>query len=231
MLSIEGLVVRRGSAEVLRGVDLPLEPGRVHGLVGRNGAGKTTLLDALYGFVPAAAGAVRFGARPALPTDIGYLTAENVFYPRITGREYLALFAAARTFDVQGWGALFELPLDRPVDAYSTGMKKKLALLGILSLGRPVLALDEPFNGLDLETNRLLARLLAMLAEEGRTVLLTSHVLESLTSTCHRIHLLDAGRIAARYAAADFPRLEADLARGDAARLDQLRGLLGRKSA
>jgi ABC-2 type transport system ATP-binding protein len=227
MLSIERLVVRRGAVEVLRGADLALEPGRVHGLVGRNGAGKTTLLDALYGFLAPAAGTVSFDGRPALPTDIGYLTTENFFYPRITGREYLGLFAARHAFDVEGWGTLFELPLDRFVDAYSTGMKKKLALLGVLSLGRPVLALDEPFNGLDLETNRLLARLLRMLAAEGRTVLLTSHVLESLTSTCHRIHLLDAGRIAGSFGADEFGRLEDELVRGDAARVGRLRELLG----
>ncbi len=227
MLSIERLVVRRGAAEVLRGVELALEAGRVHGLVGRNGAGKTTLLDALYGFLAPAAGAVTFQGRPALPTDIGYLTTENFFYPRITGREYLRLFAARHAFDVEGWSALFELPLDRFVDAYSTGMKKKLALLGVLSLGRPVLALDEPFNGLDLETNRLLARLLRMLATEGRTVLLTSHVLESLTSTCDRIHLLDAGVVSASFGADEFGRLEDELVRGDAGRVGRMRELLG----
>jgi ABC-2 type transport system ATP-binding protein len=230
MLSIERLVVRRGAAEVLRGVELTLKPGRVHGLVGRNGAGKTTLLDTLYGFLAPASGSVAFEGRAALPTDIGYLTTENFFYPRITGREYLRLFAARHPFDVEGWSALFELPLDRVVDAYSTGMKKKLALLGVLSLGRPVLALDEPFNGLDLETNRLVARLLRMLAAEGRTVLLTSHVLEALTSTCHRIHLLDAGVVAGSYGADEFGRLEDDLARSDAGRLERLRGLLGKSA-
>lgn len=227
MLSIEGLVVRRGAVEVLRGVELSLEAGRVHGLVGRNGAGKTTLLEAVYGFVAPHSGRVHFDGRPALPTDIGYLPAENFFYPRITGREYLALFAAQREFDVAGWGALFELPLDRFVDAYSTGMKKKVALLGALSLGRPVLALDEPFNGLDLETNRLLYGIIRMLADEGRTVLLTSHVLEALTATCHRIHLLDGGSITGSFAEDEFPALEAELARGDSARMGRLRELMG----
>lgn len=226
MLSIDGLRVRRGAVEVLRGVELALEPGRVHGLVGRNGAGKTTLLETIYGFVAPSSGRVSFDGRAALPTDIGYLPTENFFYPRITGREYLALFAARRDFDVAGWGALFELPLDRFVDTYSTGMRKKVALLGVLSLGRPVLALDEPFNGLDLETNRLLYGIIRAVAEEGRTVLLTSHVLEALTATCHRIHLLDSGTIAGSYSAAEFAALEAELARGDSARMGRLRELM-----
>lgn len=215
MLSIEGLVAGYGPKTVLDGVNLRLDEGVVHGLVGRNGEGKTTLLDALYGFVPPRAGTVRFRGRPALPTDIGYLPTRNFFYPRITGREYLAVFRSRNpTSDVEGWSRVFELPLDGYVETYSTGMQKKLALLGVLGLDRPVLVLDEPFNGLDLESNQLLGRLIRTLAESGRTVLLTSHILESLTRTCTRIHLLAGGRIAGSFAEGEFGALEERLLTG-----------------
>lgn len=208
MLSIEGVVAGYGERVVLDGVDLRLAPGTVHGLVGRNAEGKTTLLEAVYGFVPVRAGTVRFDGRPALPSDVGYLPTRNFFYPRITGREYLRVFQSRRpAFDAEGWSRVFELPLDGYVETYSTGMQKKLALVGVLSLGRPVLMLDEPFNGLDLESNHVLGQLIRTLAAGGRTVLLTSHILESLTSTCGMIHLLSGGRIAGSFAEAEFDGL------------------------
>lgn len=212
MLAVENLDVRYAATPVLRELNLALAPGLVHGLVGRNGAGKTTLLDAIYGFVRPHSGTIRFHGRPVLPDDVGYLPAELTFYRRITGREYLRIFHARnRTFDVAAWCGIFDLPLDRFVDEYSTGMKKKLALLGVLRLDRPVLVLDEPNNGLDLESNQLLGQLLRVWAERGRTVLVTSHVLESLTRTCDAIHLLGNGAIEGSYDAARFDRLEAQL--------------------
>ena len=210
MLSIDSLEVRYGAAVVLRGLSLELEPGQVHGLMGRNGEGKTTLLDAVFGIVRPTAGSIDLGGAPIRSVDVGYLQTHNFFYPRITGREYLRIFQATHPgFDVDGWNRILELPLERLVERYSAGMQKKLALLGILSLDRPVLLLDEPFNGLDLESNHLLGRLLRMLAERGKTVLLTSHILESLTRSCDRIHLLASGVVAGTYHPGEFDRLDA----------------------
>jgi len=209
MISIEGVTVRYGSTPVLAGVELAAAEGRVHGLVGRNGAGKTTLLDTLYGFVRPASGTIRFRGEPLRRRHVGYLPAESHFYPGITGREYLGVFrSGGRGFDVEAWSRVFELPLDRLVETYSLGMRKKLALLGVLALARPVLILDEPFNGLDLETNQLLLRLLRELADAGSTILVTSHVLGSLTGGCGEIHLLSAGRITRSFLPPDFGSIE-----------------------
>jgi len=147
---------------------------------------------------------------------------------RVTGREYLGIFRArAPDFDVDEWSAVFELPLDRYVDGYSTGMKKKLALLGTLSLERRVLLLDEPANSLDLESNLLLARLLHALAESGRTVLVTSHVLESLGAACDWIHVLDERRVALTVPRSRFHEVEQYLlTRRSEAKLERMHTLL-----
>lgn len=215
MLSIDSLEVRYGDAPVLRGLSLELEPARVHGLIGRNGEGKTTLLDAIFGLVHPSAGSIRYRREPLRSCEVGFLQTRNFFYPKITGREYLRIFQSRRpTFDVEAWSEVLDVPLDRLVERCSAGMQKKLAFLGILSLDRPVLLLDEPFNGLDLESNHVLGRLLRMLAERGKTILLTSHVLESLTSTCDQIHLLAGGAVAGTFRPAEFDRLDALLRAG-----------------
>lgn len=234
MISIEKLTVRYGSAQVLNGVDLVVEGGQVHGLAGRNGAGKTTLLDALYGFVRPSGGVIRIRGEPLRARElVGYLPAQSFFYPKITGREYLGVFRASHPgFDIAEWNRVFDLPLDHLVETYSLGMRKKLALLGVLSLGRPVLILDEPFNGLDLETNQILTRLFRELADAGHTVLLTSHILASLTTGCDAVHLLSEGRIERTFRAGEFDRIEAHLLDGEiGGKLDLVRRLVDRDRA
>jgi ABC-2 type transport system ATP-binding protein len=228
MLSIDRLTVGYGSHAVVSGLDLELAPGQVHGLVGRNGAGKTTLLETIYGFIRARAGTIRLDGKRPSAREIAYLPTENYFYSKITGREYLQFFQLrAPGFDPDAWGAIFELPLDRYVDGYSAGMKKKLALLGTLSLGRSVVLLDEPMNGLDLESNLILNRLLRNLSDAGRTVLVTSHVLESLTRACDRIHVLEGGRISHTVPQSRFAELEGHLLTKESeAKLEHVRSLM-----
>jgi ABC-2 type transport system ATP-binding protein len=106
-------------------------------------------------------------------------------------------------------------------------MKKKLALLGTLSLGRPVVLLDEPMNGLDLESNLILNRLLRNLSDAGRTVLVTSHVLESLTRACDRIHVLEGGQISHSVPQSRFAELEGHLLTKESeAKLEHVRSLM-----
>ena len=230
MISVEGLTVAYGRHVVLSGLDLALDEGRVHGLIGRNGAGKTTLLDTLYGFVRADAGRVLFRGAPLRRGDVGYLPASNHFYPKITGREYLRVFRSARPdFDIEGWNELFGLPLDALVETYSLGMRRKLALLGVLSLGRPFLVLDEPYNGLDLETNHIMGRLLRELAAGGGTVLVTSHVLGTLKDDCDAVHLLAGGRILRSFLPEAYGEIEEHLLDEETTRkLDRVRALLTR---
>ena len=150
MLQITDLTRSYGEKEVLSIPSFGFVTGEVHGIVGLNGSGKTTFLNALYGFGRSKNARVIYENMPMDHTNTAFLEAENYFYPGITGHEYLALFQGKdTTTTIDGVNELLEVPLDELISTYSTGMRKKLALLGILKLDRPVLLLDEPMNGLD----------------------------------------------------------------------------------
>lgn len=210
MLIIENLKAGYGSEkEILKGINLSMETGKIHGFAGLNGAGKTTLLNALYSFVQPTTGTILYQDAPLQRKEIGYLEAESYFYPYISGSEYLELFPAGTAdFKLEDWSQLFQLPLHDITESYSTGMKKKLALLAVLKMNKPILIMDEPFNGLDLEGAHLLSRLLLSLREKGRTILITSHIYETLTSVCDSIHYLQNGVITASYAKDQFETLQ-----------------------
>ncbi|GAB3825170.1 ATP-binding cassette domain-containing protein [Hymenobacter jeollabukensis] len=214
MINIRDLHYRYGRHEVLRGVSLTLRPGSIHGLVGANGAGKTTLLSCLYGLLADYQGEVREASGQAIRECAGLLPYEPFFYPRLTGREYVTFCLQARRQPVRGldaWNELLELPLDQYAETYSAGMKKKLALLPLLVQPFRYLILDEPFNGLDLGANLLLMEMLRRLRRQGTGLLLTSHLLGSLTELCDEITVLADGRVLRHYAQTEFGALSADL--------------------
>jgi ABC-2 type transport system ATP-binding protein len=192
MIDIQNLRVGYGDKIVLNDLTVQFKKGLVHGLVGLNGSGKTTFLNTLFGFKKPNSGTMLFDGRPIKRTDIGYLETENFFYSNITGLEFLDLFTNDLS-DLPTWNGLLLLPLDELVEYYSTGMKKKLAILAILKLNRNILILDEPFNGLDLETTELVKKIIHKLREQGKTIILTSHVFELLMGVCDEIHLLEQG--------------------------------------
>jgi ABC-2 type transport system ATP-binding protein len=196
MVQINDIHVSYGQHHVLEGLNLTIPDSGIHGLVGLNGSGKTTLLNTLYGIKSMHKGSISFSVTGKSPQLIGYLETQNYFYPRITAMEYLKLISNRNpAFAISKWNELFELPLDQLIDEYSTGMKKKLAMFGVLSLDRPFLILDEPFNGIDLETVYKLKSLYLKLKEQGKTILITSHILESLIPICDQISYLNRGII------------------------------------
>jgi ABC-2 type transport system ATP-binding protein len=215
MISIVQLRVQYGAQVILHDVTLDLVPG-IHGIVGLNGSGKTTLLNTLAGFLRPTGGTVKAGEKALTGREVGLLETNPFFYPRITGREYLELFRLSNpAFDTEGWNRLFALPLDRLIDHYSTGMRKKLAFLGVVCLNRPVVILDEPYNGVDLESYRTMKQVIATLNDGRRVILITSHVLESLTSLCDHIHHLHNGRIGLTAPREAFSDLESRLFRNE----------------
>ena len=208
MLKIENLEAAYGEKKVLDGFELQCETGSINGIIGRNGAGKTTFFKCLYGMMKATAGQIRFQGEPLGPTSIAYLETHNYFYPFLKGEEYLKLATHRNSsFDIQAWNKFFNLPLGELVENYSTGMKKKLALLGTIGQQRPILLLDEPFNGVDFETVETIYIILNHLREKGKTILLTSHVLPTLTEVCNQISWLKEGRIETSFVQAEFPDL------------------------
>lgn len=190
---------------VLNQLSLKLEAGKVHGLIGLNGEGKTTLLNVITSRLKPDSGTVLWKNEPITFKMTGYLESEPYFFPKITGREFLTIFRHKNSsFDFDGWNQIFQLPLNELIETYSSGMKKKLALISLMSLDVPILLLDEPFNNLDLETSLILENLLIQLKESGKTILLTSHILDTLTESCDDIHHLNHKKIVRSYSKTDF---------------------------
>jgi len=189
MITIKDLNIAYNSrVKVIDSLSLSLKEDNIHGIVGLNGAGKTTLLNAIFGLKDIDSGVITYKGEKISKRDLAYLVSENFFYSNITGREYLGLFKN-KAFSIDLWNELFMLPLDKIVDDYSTGMKKKLALLALLKQDKPIMVLDEPFNGLDLETCRVIRAVLLRLKNKGKTIIITSHIIESLTNLCDQIQL------------------------------------------
>lgn len=195
MILIENLIVSYDKGQnVINSLNLILSDHTINGIVGLNGAGKTTLLNSIYGLKKTDYGSIKWDNKKINKREMSFLETENYFYSNITGREYLSLFKNPG-YDIDKWNQLFLLPLDTIIDNYSSGMKKKLALMGILKQDKPIMILDEPFNGLDIESCRIVRQLLLKLKEKGKTIIITSHIIETLTNLCDYIHYLEKGRI------------------------------------
>ena len=211
MITINNLTVSyRKDKNVIDSLDIAFRENAVHGIVGLNGTGKTTFFNAVFGLKQVQQGAILYNNRPVSKKEMAYLPTENFFYSNITGREYLALFRNS-DFDTDQWNELFTLPLDRIIDDYSTGMKKKLAILGVIKQNKPVVLLDEPFNGLDIEMCRILRLVLLELKEMGKTIIISSHVMETLSNLCDYIHYLEDGKIKYSIQKEDFASFEKEI--------------------
>lgn len=211
MIGIQALHKSYGKQAVLVDIHLSFIPGTVSGIVGKNGAGKTTLFKCISG-LETYSGELTSNYK-SLKNHIGYLPTEPYFFAKITGREYLQLCLNAKglsttDFDLKN---VFELPLDLYASTYSTGMKKKLAMTAILIQQNDVFILDEPFNGVDIQSNILINEIIHRLRTLGKTVILSSHIFVSLRDTCDVIHVLDEGRIIQSVTRDGFDALERDM--------------------
>ena len=211
MLTINNLSFAYSKNLVLNKLNLNIGLGQVHGIVGLNGSGKTTLFNLIYGLLKPETGSIQWNDHKLSRIQISFLETGNYFYSNITGREHLSLFVSDNKFDIDSWQELLKLPLDELIENYSTGMKKKLAILSVLKLNKPILLLDEPFNEVDIETSRILKILLDILKEKGKTVLISSHILETLINTCDFIHHLDNRCIIKTYSEQDFNSIEQNI--------------------
>lgn len=211
MITIENLVVSYSKGQnVIDSLNLLISDNTINGIVGLNGAGKTTLLNSVYGLKSIDSGDIKFNNRKINKKEVSFLETENYFYSNITGSEYLSLFKN-QNYDSDKWNQLFLLPLDTILDDYSTGMKKKLALMGILKQDKPIMILDEPFNGLDIETCRIIRQILLKLRDRNKTIIITSHIIETLTNLCDFIHYLEKGKIKYSKDKGDFKEFEREI--------------------
>lgn len=212
MLTIKNMAVSYSKETVIENLNLDIEEGMLHGLAGINGSGKTTLFHTIYGFLKPDAGVIQLNGKPLSRKKVALLETQNYFYSSIKGKEYLDLFPdSTGAFAIKKWEELFKLPLNDLIENYSTGMKKKLAFTGILKLDKSILLLDEPFNGIDMEAVRIIEKLLLHFKEMGKTIIITSHILETLTSVCDQIHILEDKNITRSYRKNEFEGMEKDL--------------------
>ncbi|MCS3780319.1 ABC transporter ATP-binding protein [Tsukamurella ocularis] len=207
MIELVGVTVRYGGVVAVEDVTFTAPSGEVTGLIGPNGAGKSTTLRLIAGLERPSSGTVtidgrRYGDLPNPGAAIGVLLDAEWVAPSRTAREHLRWMAAAiglpdacvaAALDLVG----LELVADRPVGGFSLGMRQRLAIAGAVLGDPPVIVLDEPVNGLDPEAIAWIRRTLRALADEGRTVLLSSHLLSELEQTADRIVALHEGRVVA----------------------------------
>lgn len=201
-----------GTRKAVDKVSIEVPQGAFLSIFGPNGAGKTTLLRTLYGLLRPASGSVSRNGRPLNRREMALLETEAPLYEGMTGRDLLELTAHYHpSSDPEPYIRLFALPADEPVERLSTGMKRKLALASVLMQRKEVVLLDEPFNGLDMESLYAARQLLARRRAEGATLLVTSHLMEPLAELCDDLYVLDGATVAARYDRAEFPRAMREL--------------------
>jgi ABC-2 type transport system ATP-binding protein len=202
-----GLTKRFGERIAVDNVDLRVPRGSAFGYLGPNGAGKTTLIRMLLGLTRATAGAMRLLGRP-VPTEraaalarVGAIVEEPRFHRYLTGRENLAIIAAAREREAQERieGALERVGLieraEERVSTYSLGMRQRLGVARALLADPELLILDEPTNGLDPAGIHEFRGMIRGLVAEGRTVLLSSHLLDEVEKICDAVAIVDHGRV------------------------------------
>ncbi|MFM2392559.1 MAG: ABC-type transporter ATP-binding protein EcsA [Bacteroidota bacterium] len=214
MIEWKNITVNYGEHNVIDGLSAKFPLGKTIGVAGLNGAGKTTLFNCFSKNNIVYSGDFLINNKEIIKRDISYLTTTNFFYSYITGGEYLGLFKNnSKLFNEESLAALLAIPLEELIDNYSTGMKKKLALMSILKQDSPIYIFDEPFNGLDLESNKILEIILEKLKSEGKTIFISSHIIAPLKNICDEILILHQGKIKNLYNAENFEHIENDLYR------------------
>jgi ABC-2 type transport system ATP-binding protein len=203
-IEVSGLVKTFGSTRALDGLDLEVSTGEVHGFLGPNGAGKTTTIRVLLGLLRSDAGRVRLlGGDPwrdAVPLHrrLAYVPGDVSLWPKLSGGEIIDVFARLRgDIDPARRAELlerFELDPTKKARTYSKGNRQKVALVAGLASSAELLILDEPTSGLDPLMEAVFQECIREVKAEGRTVLLSSHILAEVEALCDRVSIIRAGR-------------------------------------
>ncbi|WP_171012772.1 MULTISPECIES: ABC transporter ATP-binding protein [unclassified Sphingomonas] len=214
-----------GDKLALDDVSFGIPSGQICGLLGPNGAGKTTLFRLLMGILKASSGDLKvagldaFEDRVEVKKLIGFLPDEPVFYSYLSGRELLELSAGMHGLDTEAamdrtWPVAEKLrladDLDNYAEDYSRGMKKKLGLLLAMQHQPRLLVLDEPTNGLDVESTHLFYDLIQEVAAAGTTVLFSTHLMDHVARLCSHAVIIRDGSLIAKGSLAELMQLHGD---------------------
>ncbi|MDR1341404.1 MAG: ATP-binding cassette domain-containing protein [Prevotellaceae bacterium] len=204
ILTINGISKNFGSIAALKNVSFFVPEGSVYGILGPNGSGKTTLLGIVTDVLRASSGAYKFydGSKPVneIRKDMGVLLETPNFYPYLSARQNLNIVAKIKGCDAaEITKALKKVNLierqHSSFKTYSLGMKQRLAIASTL-LGDPkIVILDEPTNGLDPEGISEIRQLIKLLAKEGKTIILASHLLDEVEKVCTHVAILKKGEL------------------------------------
>jgi len=210
IIETRGLTKRFGNRTAVSNLNLTVPAGCAFGFLGHNGAGKTTVIRMLVSLTQPSAGTVRIAGR-SLAQDreqalarVGAIIEEPRFHPHLSGRENLRVIAAARGPQArrQIEPALERVGLtdrgDDLVGTYSQGMRQRLGIARCLLADPKLVILDEPMNGLDPSGILELRALIMSLVDEGRTVFVSSHLLDEIEKTCHAAAIIDRGQLIAQ---------------------------------
>jgi ABC-2 type transport system ATP-binding protein len=207
VIETSALTKKFGERAAVNGVDLTVAAGVAFGFLGPNGAGKTTMIRTLLGLTQPTSGDVALlgmpqpAKRAEALARVGAIVEEPRFHPHLTGRENLKIVAAARdsAADTRIAASLERVGLahraDDRVKTYSLGMRQRLGIARCLLADPALLILDEPMNGLDPAGILEMRRLIRAFVEEGRTVFLSSHLLDEVEKTCDQVAIVDEGRV------------------------------------
>jgi ABC-2 type transport system ATP-binding protein len=226
-----------GAVKAVDGLSFTVEPGSITGFLGPNGAGKTTTLRMLLGLVTPDAGTATIGGRsyaalPAPGDEVGAVLEASGFHPARSGRNHLRVYCTVNGYPPERADQVLHMvglaeAAHRAVGGYSLGMRQRLALATAL-LGDPrVLVLDEPANGLDPEGIAWLRGLLRQLADQGHTVLVSSHVLSEVQQLVDHVVIISQGRLVRQGTLAELSDLQAGVS-VHTPQADQLRVALER---
>jgi ABC-2 type transport system ATP-binding protein len=230
VIATSELVKTFGPVRALDGLDLEVSAGEVHGFLGPNGSGKSTTIRVLLGLLRADAGQVRLlGGDPwadaaELHARLAYVPGDVSLWPGLSGGEVIDLLGSLRGgLDPRRREELlerFELDPTKKARSYSKGNRQKVALVAALASDAELLLLDEPTSGLDPLMEVVFQQCVAELKAQGRTVLLSSHILAEVEALCDRVSIIRAGRVVQAGTLADLRHLtrtsiEAHLERRD----------------
>jgi ABC-2 type transport system ATP-binding protein len=205
-LTVDGLVKHFGPIQALNGLQFEVPEGHVFGFLGSNGAGKTTTMRVALGVLRADAGGITWRGRDhrGLPRQTwGYLPEERGLYPKMTVLDQLVFFAGLQGVpadvairEARAWLARFRVPdfAQRRAEELSKGNQQKVQFLAAVMHDPDVLLMDEPFTGLDPVNIVLLREAILELRDRGKTILLSTHQMETVEAMCESVAIVDRGR-------------------------------------
>ncbi len=217
-LQINGLTKTFGDVRALDNVTFGVEPGQVFGFLGANGAGKTTAMRIVLDILRADSGTVTWQGRPAAEVPrrtFGYLPEERGLYPRMKVLEQLVFFAGlygvpgrVAADEVRAWLARFRVPeyADRRAEELSKGNQQKIQFIAAILHDPDVLIMDEPFSGLDPVNVALLKSAFVEMRDRGKTLIFSTHQMETVEELCDAVAIIDAGHLVANGATLDVKR-------------------------